>query len=98
MDKLLFFEILQQRLKGKNLSLVARELKLSKSLLHDWHSGRRVPSFKNAEALKKLADYIGCEFEELFLGMKKTRKDKLISTIAFGDEDREYIISIRRSK
>lgn len=98
MEKLQFFEILQQKLQGKNLSLVARELKISKSLLHDWHSGRRVPSFRNSESLKKLADYIGCEFEELFLGMKKTRKDKLISTIAFGDDGREYMISIRRIK
>lgn len=98
MENSKFSEILQQRLKGKNLSLVAREIKISKSLLHDWHSARRMPSMKNAEVLKRLADYLGLEFEELFFGIKKGRKDRQISSVCFGDEDREYSISIRRIK
>jgi transcriptional regulator with XRE-family HTH domain len=98
MEKIVFSEILRERLKGKNLSQVARDLNISNSLLSDWYSSRRVPSFKSAPALKRLADYLGLEFEELFLGVKKSRKDKLISSVAFGDEDRHYNISIRRIK
>ncbi len=88
-------EILEKRLKGKNLSQLARELGISKSLLADWVASRRMPSFKNVEALKKLATYLGISLEELLIGEDDQR---VITSLLFEDEKRKYSIQITRIK
>ncbi len=89
-------EILQERLKGQNLSKVARELGISKSLIADWVSARRLPSMKNIGAVAKLANYLGLTLEELLLG--KENGKKVISAVTFEDEKRAYRINIERIK
>jgi len=88
-------EILERRLKGENLSQLARDLGISKSLLADWVSSRRMPSLKNVGALKKLATHLGLSLEELLLG---DDDKKVITSLLFEDEKRKYSIQITRVK
>jgi transcriptional regulator with XRE-family HTH domain len=89
-------DILRERLKGENLSEVARELGISKSLLADWVASRRLPSLKNIEAVAKIASYLGLSLEQLLLGKEDERK--IISAITFEDDKRKYRVNIERLK
>ena len=89
-------DILNERLAGKNLSKVARELGISKSLLADWVASRRLPSLKNIGAVAKLATYLGLTLEQLLLGSQ--HEVKVISAVSFEDEKRVYRLSIERVK
>lgn len=89
-------EILRERLEGENLSKIARELGISKSLLADWVSSRRLPSLKNISAVNKLANYLGLSLEQLLLGKDSDRK--IISAVTFENEKRTYRINIERLK
>jgi len=89
-------EVLHDRLKDKNLSQISRDLGISKSLLSDWVSARRLPSLKNIGALAKLAAYLGITLEQLLLG--KQSENKVISAVTFDDEHRRYKINIERIK
>jgi transcriptional regulator with XRE-family HTH domain len=89
-------DILRKRLAGENLSKVARELGISKSLLADWVASRRLPSLRNIEAVAKLAAYLGLSLEQLLLGKDDDRK--IISAVTFEDERRTYRINIERLK
>lgn len=89
-------EILRQRLEGENLSKVARELGISKSLLADWVASRRLPSLRNIDAVAKVATYLGLTLEQLLLGKEQDRK--LISAVTFEDGNRAYRINIERLK
>lgn len=89
-------EILNQRLKGVNLSRLAKELGISKSLLADWVSERRLPSLKNIEAVHKIATYLGLTLEQLLLG--KEQEIKITQSVDFEDRDRAYRIFIERLK
>jgi transcriptional regulator with XRE-family HTH domain len=89
-------EILKNRLEGENLSKVARELGISKSLLADWVASRRLPSLKNIEAVYKIANYLGLTLEQLLLGKDEGRR--VISAVSFDDEKRSYRINIERIK
>lgn len=85
--------ILNERLKDKNLAEVARKISVSKTILHDWYTGRRIPSLKNIAALKKLADILGMDLEDLLLGESNER---IISSVIFDDEKRRYQINIKK--
>lgn len=89
-------KILAHRLKGENLSALAKELEMPRSMLHDWVKGKRVPSLNNIEFIKKLADYLGISLEELLTG--ETDEKKVISSVLFQDESRQYKVSIERLK
>lgn len=89
-------DILRERLEGENLSKIARELGISKSLLADWVASRRMPSLKNIDAVAKLASYLGLSLEQLLLGKDDGRK--IISAVTFEDEKRSYRINIERLK
>lgn len=89
-------DVLRERLEGQNLSKVARELGISKSLLADWVSARRLPSMKNIKAVAKLATHLGLSLEQLLLGNGGERK--VISAVTFEDEKRSYRINIERLK
>lgn len=89
-------KILAQRLKGENLSALAKELEMPRSMLHDWVKGNRIPSLNNIEHIKKLADYLGISLEELLTG--ETDEKKVISSVLFQDESRQYKVSIERLK
>lgn len=89
-------DILKERLAGQNLSKVARELGISKSLLADWVAARRLPSLKNIQAVAKLANYLGLSLEQLLLA--KPQESKIISAVSFEDDKRVYRLSIERLK
>lgn len=89
-------EILRERLEGENLSKIARELGISKSLLADWVASRRLPSLKNIDAVARLAAYLGLSLEQLLLGKDDGRK--IISAVTFDDDKRSYRINIERLK
>ena len=89
-------KILAHRLKGENLSALAKVLEMPRSMLHDWVKGKRVPSLNNIEYIKKLADYLGITLEELLTGA--TDEKKVISSVLFQDESRQYKVSIERLK
>lgn len=91
-----FSKILRERLAGRNLSQLARELGISKSLLADWVGARRIPSLRNIGAIAKLADHLGLTLEQLLLGNKQEKR--VISAITFDDDSREYRINIERLK
>lgn len=88
--------ILGERLAGKNLSQVARDLGISKSLLADWVAARRLPSLRNVDAIARLASYLGLSLEELLLGGKSEKK--IISAVTFDDDSRQYRVNIERVK
>lgn len=89
-------DVLQNRLKGQNLSQIARELGISKSLLADWVSARRLPSMKNIAAVAKLAAFLGISLEQLLLG--EDVSSNVITSVAFDDDKRAYRIQIERIK
>lgn len=89
-------KILAHRLKGENLSALAKVLEMPRSMLHDWVKGKRVPSLNNIEYIKKLADYLGITLEEQLTGA--TDEKKVISSVLFQDESRQYKVSIERLK
>lgn len=93
--ELKFSKILSLALKGKNISSIAREIDMPRSMLHDWVKSKRVPSLNNIEYIKRLADYLGLSLEEILIGEvgKKT-----ISSITFQDDQRQYRISVERIK
>ena len=93
--ELKFSKILGIALKGKNISSVAKELDIPRSLLHDWANSKRIPSLTNIEYIKRLADYLGLSLEEILIG--ETNK-KTISSISFHDDLRQYRISVERLK
>jgi hypothetical protein len=90
-----FSEILRERLEGENLSAIAREIGIPKTILHDWVQSRRLPSMKNIHYVSKLGEYLGLTLEQLFFGQDEK---KILSSISFNDEDREYRILIERVK
>ena len=89
-------KILAQRLKGKNLSALAKELEMPRSMLHDWVKGKRIPSLNNIDYIKQLADHLGISLEELLTGEKDDKK--IISSILFQDDSRQYKIQVERIK
>jgi transcriptional regulator with XRE-family HTH domain len=89
-------KILHEKLKGKNLSEVARTLGIAPSVLADWVHARRTPSLKNILSIVKLANYLGMSLEALLLGKEPDRK--IISAVTFSEDEREYKISIERIK
>lgn len=54
------------------LTKVAKALGISSSLLHDWHSGSRLPSGKNLGQLLKLADYLNLSLDALLFDRTET--------------------------
>ena len=90
-----FTKTLAKALDGKNISQIAREIDMPRNLLHDWAKAKRVPSLSNIEYIKKLADYLGLSLDELLVGDDEKR---IISSISFSDEGREYRLIIERTK
>lgn len=93
--ELKFSKILSVALKGKNISSVAREIDMPRSMLHDWAKSKRVPSLNNIEYIKRLADYLGLSLEEILIGESGK---KTISSVSFQDDQRQYRISVERIK
>ena len=95
MMELKFSKIISHALKGKNLSAIARELDMPRAMLHDWVKAKRVPSLNNIEYVKRLADYLNLSLEEILIG-EETKK--IISSVSFQDDSRQYKISVERIK
>ena len=88
-----FSDVLKKKLKDKNLSQIARELEIPKTLLHEWVNAKRTPSFKNVNHLKRLADYLSLSLEELLID---GQNERVISSVTFDDAGRKYRIKIER--
>lgn len=88
--------VLKRELKGKVLSRIAKDIGISVSLLHDWHSSSRMPSAKNLVHLKKVADYLGLTLEEILFDTRT--EQKVISTTTFSDNGVIYKIIIEKMK
>lgn len=86
--------VLKRELKGRVLTRVAKEVGISPSILHDWHSSARKPSAKNMIQLKKLADYLNLTLEEILFDEKKDKHT--IATTTFYDNGKTYRINIER--
>ncbi len=90
-----FHQLLRESFKDKNLSEISRKLEIPRSLLQDWVHEGRVPSMKNLEHIKRIADYLGYSLDELLLGESSKR---IISSIEFEDSGRKYQVIINRIK
>jgi transposase-like protein len=95
MSELKFTQVLSERLKGKSVSKVANDIGMPRNLLFEWVKSKRSPNLKNVNYIKKLADYLGLTLEELLIGEEEK---KIISSISFSDEGREYRLVIERTK
>jgi len=87
-------DILREKLEGQNISALAKEVGVSRSLLHDWIAARRLPSLKNISALKKLATHVGMSLDQLLTGQEEDKK--IITSLTFSDNQRKYKIIIER--
>ena len=90
-----FHKALKLYFKGKNLSEVSRQLEIPRSLLQDWIQEGREPSFKNLIYLKRISDYLGLSLDELLLGKPTS---KIINSVTFEDDGKQYQILISRLK
>ena len=93
--ELKFSKILSSTLKGKNISAIAREIDMPRSMLHDWVKAKRIPSLSNIDFIKRLADYLGLSLEEILIGEDPKQ---MISSVSFQDDTRQYRISVERIK
>jgi len=91
-----FTKIIQKYLREENLSSLASELGLSRTVLHDWVVSERLPSLKNIESVKKLADYLNMSLEELLIGEVVQLKDKTITKVEFIDSGQKFEIEIKK--
>jgi hypothetical protein len=89
-------DLLAKHLKEKNISAVAREIKVPVSLLHDWVRGRRSPSLKNIGHLKSLARFLGLSLGEL-LGDSSTGAT-LVTQVDFSIENQKYLLKIEKKQ
>lgn len=90
-----FTKILSKALDGKNISQIAREIGMPRNMLHDWAKAKRIPSLSNIDHIKSLATYLGLSLEQLLVG---DDEKKVISSVSFRDEGREYKLVIERTK
>lgn len=88
-----FSFLINEKLKDKNLSAVARSIGMPPSLLHDWVKGRRVPSFRNLKHVKALAQFLNISLSEL---MGELRESSVIKEFSFFDGGKEFFIRIER--
>lgn len=88
-----FSDLLAKRLADKNLAKLARELKIPRTVLHDWVTSRREPSFRNVHHLKALAQYLGLTLDEL---LTEQIRERVISAVVFEDGGRKYRVKIER--
>jgi DNA-binding phage protein len=90
-----FHKILKAHFRDKNLSEVARNLAIPRSVLSDWLKEEKDPSFKNLDYLKRIADHLGLSLDELLLGETTAR---VISNITFEDGTNKYQVLINKIK
>ncbi len=90
-----FNNILKEAFGDKNLSELARELDMPRSIFQDWVQEKRLPSMKNLKYLRRIADYLNMSLDELLTG--ETEK-KVVTSITFEDQERKYQILINRIK
>ena len=95
MKKVIFNEILSQKLKGENITELARKLDIPKAVLFDWIKSRRKPNLSNMGHIQVLADYLGITLEEIIFG-EKSKPKKILTRVDFSDGDRNYQISIKK--
>jgi len=86
-------DTLKKKLKDKNLSKVARQLKIPKTLLHEWVQAKRTPSLKNVIHLKNLANYLSLSLEDLLID---EQSEMPVTSLTFDDAGRKYRIKIER--
>lgn len=90
-----FHKILKRRLNGKNLSKIARELEIPRSVLQDWIHEKRSPSLKNIDYIKKLANHLNLTLDEILTG---NQKEDVVSTYSFVLGKEKFKITICREE
>jgi len=95
MNEIKFSEILQEHLQDQNLTQLAKELGIPKTLLHEWVQARRQPSMKNMNLVKVLAEYLDLTLDEILFGKTITKK-KTLTNVIFEDDGKKYQISISK--
>lgn len=88
-----FAGLLKKRLAGKNLAQLARELKIPRTVLHDWVTARRTPSLRNIDHLTALAQHLGISLDEM---LTEPNAERVINTMIFEDDGKKYRIKIER--
>lgn len=97
MNNEVFSNILKKSLAEENLSALAKQLEIPKSLLHDWMQAKRSPSLASMHHVRKIARHIGISFEELLFG-EIEKEEKTLTTVTFNDNGNKYSVSITKLK
>lgn len=92
-----FQKRLVELLKGKNVSQVAKDVGMAKSLLNEWKTSKKGPSLASMKHVKALSEYFGIDFEELVLG-QGPKEEMTLTTVTFVDNGNTYSVSITRLK
>jgi transcriptional regulator with XRE-family HTH domain len=98
MKKILLEETLKEEFRLKRISLtkVARDCHIPPSVLHGWLHGT-LPSAKNINHIKTLADYLGYSVDHLLFGKQVTKNKKtIISKTTFTENGIDYHLTIER--
>jgi hypothetical protein len=95
MNDIVFSEVIKEKLHGENLTQVAKELGIPKTLLHEWVQARRQPSMKNMVHVKVLANYLDLTLDEILFGKVQPKK-KTLTNVIFEDDGKKYQISISK--
>lgn len=85
------------RLKKITLTKVARDCQIPPSVLHGWLHGT-LPSAKNINHIKTLADYLGYSVDHLLFGKKSGNsiKKTIVSKTTFTENGIDYHLTIER--
>lgn len=90
-------QVLKRELGSRKQSEVARECGISRTLLNDWISARRIPSAKNLGQLNRLAKFLGLTLEQILFD-EQPRQTNLIASTRFTDNETEYRVCIEKVK
>lgn len=93
-----FSKTLSHALGKCNLSKVSKDLDIPKSLLHDWLHAKRSPNMSSMHHVRKLAQHVGIDFEELLFGdgIEDLNPNKVLTTVTFNDSGNYYSITITK--
>ena len=90
-----FSKMLNKLLKDKSVTQVAKEIGMPKSVLSEWKSSKKGPNLSSMHHVRKLAQYLGVDFEELLFGEDK-KSTEVLTTVNFKDENKTYNITITK--
>lgn len=93
MEPKYFSKILKKKLGNANLARLSRELDIPHSLLHQWVTACRLPSFKNIEHIRAIANHLGLTLDELLC---ESIEVETVISIVFEERKQKYRLIIQR--